>query len=99
MLTSTTTAGTEFTLDHLNTAGIIGSDYIEQHGGAFRFQMTYISKDGTESARSSILNVSVPPLPPKPDKQLPKSEPAVIRYAKMQADYPNPPSDSTAHSP
>ena len=63
MLTSTTSAGTEFTIDHQNSAGIMGSDYIEQHGGAFRFQMTYIGKDGTESARSTVLKVTVSPLP------------------------------------
>lgn len=82
MLSATIGAGSEFTIDHDTSAGILASDYIEQHGGSFRFQMTYISKtDGTESARSSILDVSVPPLQPRAEEQQ-QTEPTIIKYAK-----------------
>lgn len=60
VLTSSTNANNEFTLDHQTSAGIMGSDYLEQHGGNFRFQLSYISSvNGAESPRTPVLKVPV----------------------------------------
>jgi len=61
LLTATKTGKPLFNLDHQTSAGIMGSDYLEQHGGSFRFQLSFVDKtDNTESPRTSVLKVDVP---------------------------------------
>ena len=60
ILSATTRANTEFTVDHQSSAGIMGSEFLQQHGGVFRFQVSFVHTDGVEGERSSILRVTVP---------------------------------------
>jgi hypothetical protein len=89
----------QFTIDHSSSAGIMGSDYIEQHGEQFRFQLSYIwSTNHEESPRTDILKVPVAALPARTEKSA-KDQPASANGSQNEAAPAQSPARSHTESP
>jgi hypothetical protein len=49
-----------FTVDHTSSGGVLGSEYVLQNGGTFRFRIGYVSNTtGKQSALSQFIKVQV----------------------------------------
>lgn len=70
-LVASTDGQATFVVDYNNSGGILGSEAVQQNGGAFKFRVSYISStSGKESEISDPLTVTVKKNQPK---QTPKA--------------------------